>query len=343
MNTALKFEELEQAETPLKGDLTDLSIYNKIIVSTSGGKDSAACVLYLLDLGIPKSNIVLWHQSVDGGPGDMQFADWPITGPYVRAFGKALEIHTEFQWRMHGFYGEMLRENSRTNPVQFQHQSNVITLPTHNGKYSTRRKFPAKSVDLRTRWCTAYLKVDVMRRVLNNHPDYQEGNFLVITGERREESANRARYLNVELHPCSKKGRNVTWWRSVIEWSEQEIWSIIEKHRVLPHPAYWLGFSRTSCCGCIFSTADQWATLREVSPERFWQLVQMEKELDHTIDNRLTVTQLADRGTSRVPRNMDADKWIKLSLNNDITAEDMIVDHWELPAGAFTGSAGGSV
>lgn len=343
MEQPCSFEELEQAENPLKDKLADLTDYDKIIVSTSGGKDSEACTLYLLELGIPKEKIVLWHQSVDGAPDDIQFADWPVTEPYVRAFGQALGIQTEFQWRRHGFYGEMMRENSRTNDVQYEHQDNIITLPTRNGKYSTRLKFPAKAVDLRTRWCTAYLKIDVMRRVLNNHPDYQEGKFLVITGERREESANRAKYLSIEQHPCSRKRREVTWWRSVIEWSEKEIWDILERHRILPHPAYWLGFSRTSCFGCIFSTADQWATMREVSPEKFMQRVAMEKELNHTIDNKLTLIQLAECGVSRLPKNMGAEKWVRIAMDGDIKSEDIFMDRWELPAGAFTGSAGGSV
>ncbi|WP_300207357.1 phosphoadenosine phosphosulfate reductase family protein [Bacteroides sp.] len=336
-----EFEELEQTVNPKACKLADLSTYDKIIVSSSGGKDSEACALYLLELGIAKDKIILWHQSIDGSPGSMQFADWPVTEPYVRAFGEALGIRTEFQWRENGFIGEILRENQRTNNVQFEHHGNVITLPTRNGKYSTRRKFPAKAVDLRTRWCTAYLKIDVMKRVLNNHPDFQEGNYLVITGERREESANRARYLTVEKHPCERNSRKVTWWRSVIEWSEKEVWDILEKYRILPHPAYWLGFSRTSCFGCIFCTADQWATVREVSPERFNQLVEMEKELNHTIDNKLTLTQLADRGRSRLPKNIDAEKWVRLAIDANISPGDIFVDRWDLPTGAFTGAAGG--
>ena len=336
-----EYEEVEQAANPKKAELSDLMTYDKIIISSSGGKDSAACILYLLDLGIPRNRIVIWHQSVDGGPGGLQFADWPVTEPYVRAFGEALGLQTEFQWRENGFYGELMRENSRTNNVQFEHLGNVVTLPTRNGKFSTRRKFPAKAADLKTRWCTAYLKIDVMRLVLNNHPDYQIGKYLVITGERREESANRARYLNVEKHPCSKNNREVTWWRTVIEWSEQEVWAILEKYRIFPHPAYWLGFSRTSCLGCIFSTADQWATMREIAPEQFKYRVELEKELGHTIDNKLTLSQLADKGRSRLPKGIKAREWVRLALEGDIGPEDIIVDKWVLPAGAFTGAGGG--
>lgn len=338
-----EYEELEQATEPQKTTLADLSTYDKIIVSTSGGKDSIACVLHLLELGIAKERIVLWHQSIDGGPEDHLFMDWPVTEPYVRAFGAALGIQTEFQWRAGGFKAELYRENRKTNDVQFERKNNIITLPTQGGKQATRRKFPAKSADLRTRWCSAYLKIDVMRRVLNNHPDYQAGNFLVITGERREESANRAKYLNVERHPCDNKRRRVTWWRAVIEWSERDVWDILERHRIFPHPAYWLGFSRTSCFGCIFSTADQWATIRELDPAKFNELVAIEKEFNHTIDNKFSLTELADRGQSRLPKGVQAERWVKMALEGIITTADIFVNKWELPSGAFTGSGGGPI
>jgi len=336
-----EYEELEQSINPKEATLEDLSVYDRIIICTSGGKDSTACILYLLDIGIPKDKLVLWHHDVDGG---VPFMDWPVTGNYVRALGEALGINTEFQWRTGGFYEEMMRENKLTNNVQFEDgQGNVTTLPTKNGKLSTRRKFPAKTASLRTRWCTAYLKIDVMRRVLNNHPDYQRGKYLVITGERREESANRAKYLNVEKHPCDRKDRQVTWWRTIIEWPEAKVWEIIEKYRILPHPAYWLGFSRTSCFGCVFCTADQWATVRDIAPSKFDELVRLEQELNHTIDNKLTLIELANNGISRVPRNMDPEKWVRMALNRDITTADIIMDKWQLPAGAFTGAAGGSI
>lgn len=340
-NTCLtEYEELEVSPNPKKTILRDLDAYDKIIVCTSGGKDSTACVLYLLDLGVSPERVILWHQDIDGG---VPFMDWPVTRPYVEAFAKALGLHLEFQWREQGFWGELMRENRRTNDVQYEMNGEVITLPTRGGRYSTRRKFPAKAASLTTRWCTAYLKIDVMRRVLNNHPDFQEGKYLVITGERREESANRAKYLNVEEHPCSTKKREVTWWRPVIEWTEQDIWDIIEKHRVFPHPAYWLGFSRTSCFGCIFCTADQWATLREISPEKFNQLVRLEQELNHTIDTNLTLTNLADKGRSHIPRNIHAKKWMQMALCRKFTPEDIFTETWDLPCGAFTGAAGGPV
>lgn len=46
--------------------IIDLFSYDKYIVSFSGGKDSTATFLYLLDNGVPTDRIELWHQDIDG-------------------------------------------------------------------------------------------------------------------------------------------------------------------------------------------------------------------------------------------------------------------------------------
>ncbi len=44
----------------------DLSSYDHIVLATSGGKDSLACLLYLLSKGVPLKIIELWHHLIDG-------------------------------------------------------------------------------------------------------------------------------------------------------------------------------------------------------------------------------------------------------------------------------------
>src|SRR5262245_38695666 len=82
-------------------ELLPLSAYDLCIVSFSGGKDSLALVLNLLERGVPRDRIQLWHQDVDGQAGvDQPFMDWPCTRSYVQAVGQALGIRTLFQYRM---------------------------------------------------------------------------------------------------------------------------------------------------------------------------------------------------------------------------------------------------
>ena len=48
-------------------ELLPLEEYDLIIVLFSGGKDSVAAYFRLLELGVPKEKIELWHHDIDGG------------------------------------------------------------------------------------------------------------------------------------------------------------------------------------------------------------------------------------------------------------------------------------
>ena len=58
-------------------DKFDLYSYDKYIVSFSGGKDSTALLLFLLDNGVSKDKIELWHQEIDGR--GRSLLDWEVT------------------------------------------------------------------------------------------------------------------------------------------------------------------------------------------------------------------------------------------------------------------------
>lgn len=169
------YEELDQPRPKRWVKLLDLNQYDKILVQSSGGKDSGAMVIMLLKMGVPKEKIELWHQCVDGGPDDNPFFDWPVTEAYTKALAKALGIRIEFMWRRGGIKGELLRENARTRDVEYVRAGSKAHLPTVAGKYSTRKKWPAKSANLLTRWCSGVVKIDVFRRVLCNEPEFKQG------------------------------------------------------------------------------------------------------------------------------------------------------------------------
>ncbi len=71
-----------------------LDTYATIIVAFSGGKDSVACVLHLLELGVPRERIELWHHDVDGREGST-LMDWPVTRAYCRAFADGEEAKVQ--------------------------------------------------------------------------------------------------------------------------------------------------------------------------------------------------------------------------------------------------------
>lgn len=319
--------------------IRDFAYYDNIIVSTSGGKDSLACTLLLMDYGVPAEKVWLWHQSIDGrNETEQPFFDWPSTEGYVTRLSEYLNMTLEFQWRAYGFYGEMFRNKRLTNDVYFTHSDSTIHLPTKSGKPNTRLKWPAKTASLNSRWCSAYLKIDVAARALTHHPELQGKRILFITGERREESTARSKYSEYELHRTNTKNRLVHHWRIIIDKNEQWVWDIIERYGIVPHPAYFLGFPRLSCRSCIFYSKDHWCTLDQVAPEVITMIDETEEDLGFTLDNKFTIREMVNRGNSLLlPENR---KYIQLATQP--FSDDIITPNWTLPAGAF-GSGGGAI
>lgn len=321
----------------------DLDAYDRICCFFSGGKDSVACVLHLLSLGVDPKKIELHHHDVDGD--DSTLMDWPVTRSYVKAFAKSFGLRLFFSWKKGGFEGEMLRENQRTAPIVWERpDGSVVESGGDGGKESTRRKFPQVTADLSRRYCSAYLKIDVGARILTNDARFRDGKTLVITGERAEESASRARYRSFEPHRTDRRSgkqvqRWVDHWRPVHAWSEAQVWEILKAYRVNPHPAYWLGWGRTSCMKCIFGSANQWASIRLIDPLGFERIAQYEEEFGYTIHRTLSVRQLADRG---VPYTMDP-SMVALAMARDYPESLIrVADEWRYPAGAFGESNGPS-
>jgi 3'-phosphoadenosine 5'-phosphosulfate sulfotransferase (PAPS reductase)/FAD synthetase len=329
--------------SPLPDETTpNFHEYNTIVLFTSGGKDSLACLLHLLDLGVSRDKIELHHHNVDGAASEATFMDWPCTHSYMAAFAKAFGMKLFFSYREGGFRREMLRENCGTAPITFTRgDGTAVTMGGERSKASTRRKFPQVSASLTTRWCSSSLKVEIGARLLNNDPRFNEGKTLVITGERAEESANRARYARFEPHRCdNRNGRIPRWidhWRPVHSWTEAQVWDIIRRHKVNCHPAYQIGqaIARASCAFCIFGSKNQWATLREIAPDGFQVIADYEKEFGVTIHRKLSVVEQADRGTSCKPDPF----WVQVAMSREYTLP-IFVDHWTLPPGAF-GEGGG--
>jgi 3'-phosphoadenosine 5'-phosphosulfate sulfotransferase (PAPS reductase)/FAD synthetase len=165
------------------------------------------------------------------------------------------------------------------------------------------------------------------------------GRFLMITGERRQESAARSRYAEIERDRSATQKRNVLRWRAVIDYTETEVWELIERHGIEPHPAYVLGFGRVSCAACIFGNRDQWATVRELFPERFETIAAYEDRWGLTIKRTESVREQAERGTSFVAGRTEAQKATGQSRSFTLPIQP---ERWTLPAGAFAECGGPS-
>ena len=322
----------------------DLASYDKYIVSYSGGKDSTALLLFLLDNGISKDRIELWHQEIDGR-GKSLF-DWEVTPDYCRKVGEAFGIPVYFQWKDGGFQREMMRQNARTAPIHFeQTDGTVATTGGDRGKPSTRLRFPQSSPDLRVRWCSAYLKIDVCATAIRHQDRFKGIRTLVLSGERGEESPQRAKYAILEPDRADlrngREPRHVDRFRPLRDWKERDIWDLMEKYRVRPHPCYAMGFGRCSCKFCIFGNATQFASAACTSPGQMDTLIRFEKDFGHTLKRDTDLASLIRKGT---PYDAITDELKALATSYEYTMPVLIgkEETWQLPAGAFHKCAGPS-
>lgn len=320
----------------------DLLSYDHFLVQFSG-KDSTAAFLHLLDLGVPREKIELHHQLVNGR--DWTLFDWEISEDYCRKFAEAFGVKVYFQWKIGGFEREMLRSNSLTAPTLFElPDGSVLQAGGTVNKPNTRLKFPQLSADLNVRWCSGYLKVDVCKTSIVNQERFRGKRVLVISGERAEESPNRARYAEFEPDKADKRDspklrRHVDRWRPILRWTERQVWEIIERYRVRAHPCYYMGWARCSCKFCIFSSADQMASATLVSAALMEELIAYERRFRYTMKRNVDLRTFISTG---VPYPHITPELIRLATGYNYNLSIIIPDTelWILPAGAYGDSAG---
>ena len=322
----------------------NLQDYDSIIVAFSGGKDSVACVLQLLECGVDPSRIEIHHHNVDGEHSDTEgLMDWPVTHSYCHEFAKAFGMSYSESFRLGGIERELDRNNEPTAAVSIPYiVDGQRVLVGGKGKPNTRLKFPQVSADLSTRWCSSVVKISCMDAWLRNDPRFNSGKTLIVTGERAEESSNRAKYHAFEPHRADNRNglrvrRFVDHWRPVHKFTEQMVWDLIKKYSVSPHPSYMLGFSRTSCRSCIFADKHQWATIKLIAPNQFKRIAAKEEGTGLTIHRSHSVIELASIGTPYT--GSDDAYWVTLG-NSKFFSHPIICTDWVMPKGAFGSSCG---
>lgn len=321
----------------------DILSYDKYIVSFSGGKDSTATFLFLLDHGVPLDRIELWHQEIDGR--EKTFFDWEITPDYCRRFAEAFGVQIYFQWKEGGFYRELMRENSLTAPNCFElPDGRFEKVGGKRGKLSTRHKFPQCSPDLKVRWCSSYLKIDVCSSAIINQDRFRNIRTLVLSGERGEESAARAKYAifepdRADLRNGRQFTRHVDRFRPIRDWKEQQVWDIIKRYRVRVHPCYYMGWGRCSCKFCIFGNKNQFASAAYISPRQMEKIMKLEKDFGYTLKRDLSLPELITSGIIYKDITMEL-KRLATSYNYNQAVIISKTDEWILPAGAFGENCG---
>ena len=196
---------------------------SRLILSLSGGKDSAAAALFLREQGID-------HERV--------FMDTGWEHPDLYAHLDYLEAQlgpiTRLSPRMPVLPAEMLPRVEAIEALVGCTPSGFVRWAVYKGMFPARMR----------RWCTQELKVDPFLRWIDGE------DVLNVVGIRAEESRARAGLAEREKMPGAE---HIEVWRPLLRWSEADVIAIHTRHSLAPCPLYLRGAARVGCWPCIMS------------------------------------------------------------------------------------------
>jgi len=230
----------------------------------SGGKDSTAMALHLMEEGIPFHSVF-----ADTGWESRETYDHlreleKTLGPIAIALPRLPDLAA----RETGWAVELEALIGAHRP------SGMIRWSLYKGLLPNRR----------IRWCTRELKIDTIRAWLNANADPARVSCI---GIRAEESEARAKMPEREM----ATSLDCMVWRPILKWTEQDVIDIHHRHGLAPNPLYLRGARRVGCYPCIHSRKDEVRRIADSNPERIEAIRLLEKYTKILRDEKL-----AERG-----------------------------------------------
>lgn len=236
---AFSFHDAPPAPTiSITSEIEDmLSCSCAVAIGISGGKDSQACALrlmqYLNEVGHTGPRVLVYA--------DLGSVEWEDSLPACERLADHLNLELMIVRRKAG--GMMTRwcQRWKNNVLRYQELSCVrLIVP-----WST----PSM------RYCTSELKLAPIASALKKR--FRACPILNVSGIRRQESARRSRMPISQIEPrLSRVDYPGFTWNPILDWSLAEVLSEIQRSGMRLHEAYQVyQSSRVSCAFCIMSSA----------------------------------------------------------------------------------------
>jgi 3'-phosphoadenosine 5'-phosphosulfate sulfotransferase (PAPS reductase)/FAD synthetase len=240
-----------QALTIGPGDWRKRIAGRRVVVSYSGGKDSAAVCGALRDAGIDFDAVYFdtgWES--------------PTTYQFLAEYGEQV-------------VGKPLTRLAADLPVPEGAEAEVAEIEGMLGHRSdmVRRCFKYMTPPSRmTRWCTGDLKLAPFERWAK-----EQAPFVNAIGVRAQESAARSRQAEWEAHPTLP---GVDVWRPVFHWTEEDVIAAHHRFGLPVNELYLRGSRRVGCWPCIMASKNEIRTIASDDPARIAVIRRMEQLIE---------------------------------------------------------------
>ena len=231
----------------IPADITDMIESGALVaINHSGGKDSQAMTIKLIEAGIPRDQLIIVHATL----GEVE---WPGTISHIRKTTFGLPL---VKARPRRSFFEMVRARG------------MFPSPRYRQCTSDQKRGPIERE---------------LRRYLAANARFA-GRIVSAMGMRAEESAARRSRPVVSLNARnSVAGRTWIDWLPIHGLTRREVFDTIAAAGQEPHWAYGRGMSRLSCSFCIMSSLADLRCAARLRPDLLSTYMALEDEIGHTL------------------------------------------------------------